>query len=483
MKFTDLNPKREIGAHSLFIELGEFRLLIDGGMSPKDVGFASLPDYTRVPHDSIDLILLTHCHLDHIGSLPCVHRDQPSARVLMTAASSEILPVMLQNSYTVMLKQREEKEIGDYPLFTRSEADAVGEDIFRMHYGRMREFIKNGDRLKVTFYPAGHIMGAACILLEHGGKKYFFTGDILFRGQHTLGGAQIPPMRVDVLIMETTRGTMEHASDFCYELELERLLNSVAETLRSGGSVLLPVFALGRMQEMMALIYEARRQKIIKRRYPIYCSGLGLAIVDVFEKIFRNRGAYDLNYRVQDSLPIPSVRQDMRHNLAPKGAGQFRKRILAELGVRPLQKSRLVPGHDFRSPSLFIMSSGMLVENTPAYQVASCLLPNARNLIAFSGFCDSDTPGGELLTCEPGDMFTFHALNFSAPIRARVERYDLSGHADREDLLNLAKALNPASIVLSHGDMDARQWFQGALTDALPHAKMFNPEPQETYTI
>jgi Cft2 family RNA processing exonuclease len=483
MKFTDLNPKREIGAHSLLVELGAFRLLIDGGMSPKDVGLASLPDYTRIPADSVDLILLTHCHLDHIGSLPCVHRDHPSARVLMTPASSEILPVMLQNSYTVMLKQRDEKGIDDYPLFTRSEVDAVGEDIFHMHYGRTREFVKNGDRLRVTFYPAGHVMGAACILLEHGGKRYFFTGDVLFRNQHTLGGAQIPPMHVDVLVMETTRGTAEHAADFCYERELERLLDAVAATLRGGGSVLLPVFALGRMQEMVTLIHEARRQKILQKRYPIYCSGLGLAIVDVFEKIFRSRGSYGLNYKLQENLSISTLRQDPRHSLAPHSASRFRKRMLGELGVRPLQKTRLKAGHDFRSPSLFIMSSGMLVENTPAYQVAACLLPHERNLIAFTGFCDADTPGGELLTRSRGDNFTFHALDFTAPIRARVERFDLSGHADREDLLCLAKALCPESIVLSHGDGDARLWFLDALADALPQAKLYNPEPQETYEI
>ncbi|MDR0340493.1 MAG: MBL fold metallo-hydrolase [Puniceicoccales bacterium] len=481
MKFTDLNPKREIGAHSLLIELGEFRLLVDGGMSPKDVGLSSLPDYTRIPSDSIDLILLTHCHLDHIGSLPCVHRSQPSARVLMTPASGEILPVMLQNSYTVMLRQRDEKNVEEYPLFSRPEVDAVLGDFFPMHFGRMREFVKNGDRLKITFFPAGHVMGAAAVLLEHRNKKYFFTGDILFRRQHTLNGAQIPSMKVDVLITETTRGLAEHSENFLYEDELARLLESVAKAIKGGGSCLLPVFALGRMQEVIALIYEGRKRGILPSGFPIYCSGLGLAVVDVFEKIMRDRKKYGIDYAAQDPI-APPVRQDLRHKMAPSAdKWGFRKRILSALNVRPLPRNRIKAGVDIRRPSLFIVSSGMLVENTPAYQVAASLLPFSHNLIAFTGYCDPDTPGGHLLALSPGDSFTFAALEFVTAIGAHVEHYDASGHADREDLLYMARAMEPSSVVLSHGDDDARHWFENTLKLALPQARVVNPEPQRTY--
>ncbi|MDR3117347.1 MAG: MBL fold metallo-hydrolase [Puniceicoccales bacterium] len=483
MKFTDLNPKREIGAHSLLVELGEFRLLVDGGMSPKDLGLAALPDYTRIPPNSIDLILVTHCHLDHIGSLPCIHRDQPAARVLMTPASAEILPVMLHNSHTVMLRQRDELEVAEYPLFSRSEVDAIADDLFPMDYGKTREFIKGNDRLRITFFPAGHVMGAASVLIEHRGKKHFFTGDILFRRQHTLEGAQIPAMRVDTLVMETTRGTAEHAPGFTYEGELGELFGAVGATLRRGGSCLLPVFALGRMQEMVTLVMEARRQRILPKNFPIYCSGLGLAVVDVFDRIFRSRRRYGLDFHAPDPITIAAMRQDLSLPLAPKGEPTFRRQILTALGVRPLPFSRLSPGRDFREPSLFITSSGMLVENTPAYQVASCLLPHARNLVAFTGFCDDDTPGGDLLARDRGDSFAFDALDFQTTIGADVRRFDASGHADREDLVEMARQLGPTDIILSHGDMDARAWFLQALPPVLPGARILNPEPQETYAV
>lgn len=483
MKFTDLNPKREIGAHSLLVELGDFKILIDSGISPKDLGRASLPDYTRLATDSIDLILLTHCHLDHIGSLPCVHRNQRRARLLMTPASRDILPVMLRNSYSVMLRQRDELQVKDYPLFTKGDIEAVVSDIFPMHFGQTREFIKGQDRLRVTFYPAGHVMGAACVLIEHRGRTIFFTGDILFRQQMTLNGAHIPSMHVDTLVMETTRGCAERSDSFVHEREVEAMMAVVSSTLKNGGSCLLPVFALGRMQEMLTILHEAQRIKMIPKRFPIYCSGLGLAVVDVFEGIFRNRKNYGLTYNSPSQISIPSARPNLKYRLSPETLHTFRRRILNNLGVRMLRKDRLKPGQDIKTPSVFVMSSGMLSENTPAYQVAAALLAHEHNLIAFSGYCDPDTPGGKLQAMKPGEVFRFESLNYETPIRAKLSHFDLSGHADREHLVELAESLRPKTVILSHGEMEARQWFQKTLQEKMPATKIVNPEPQTSYDI
>jgi Cft2 family RNA processing exonuclease len=401
----------------------------------------------------------------------------------MTPASADILPVMLQNSHSVMLRQRDELDVKEYPLFTRQEVDAVSDDTFIMNYGRTREFVKNGERLKITFYPAGHVMGAASILLEHQDRRYFFTGDILFRRQHTLSGAQIPQMQVDVLVTETTRGQAELPPAFSYEDEILRLLETVARTLHSGGSCLLPVFALGRLQEMVTLIYTARRRKILPRRFPIYCSGLGLAIVDVFEKIYRNRRFYGLDYRAENSVVVPGAELGVEHPMAPRLKSLFRKHFLHDLGVRPLIGRRLKTGLDIRVPSLFVMSSGMLTEHTPAYQIASSLLPYAHNLIAFTGYCDADTPGGKLLAMKHGETFSFDALKFETPINATIQHYDFTGHADREDLVLLAQSLQPKTIVLSHGEQDSRLWFMNAFAQRMPAANVVNPEPQTTYEI
>jgi Cft2 family RNA processing exonuclease len=401
----------------------------------------------------------------------------------MTAASAEILPVMLQNSHSVMLRQREELNVEEYPLFTRQEVDAVSDDTFIMVFGKTREFIKGNDHLKITFYPAGHVMGAASVLLEHQGRRYFFTGDILFRRQHTLSGAQIPTQEVDVLVTETTRGLAELPATFSYEAEVMRLLEAVSDTLQKGGSCLLPVFALGRLQEMVTVIYEARRRKILPRRFPIYCSGLGLAIVDVFEKIYRNRRQYGIDYQPLSPIAVPGSSRDTDYPLAPRDKSLFRRHFLQDLGVRPLIGKYIKPGHDIKVPSLFIMSSGMLAEHTPAYQIASALLPFDHNLIAFTGYCDADTPGGKLLAMQPGEIFPFEALQFNSPIRAAIQRYDITGHADREDLVAFAMQIKARTIVLSHGEEDSRKWFCDEFAKLLPDVAVVNPEPQATYEI
>src|SRR6185295_12809830 len=99
---------------------------------------------------------------------------------------------------------------------------------------------------------------------------------------------------------------------------------------------------------------------------------------------------------------------------------------------------KIIPGHEPQHRGLYIVSSGMLVERTPSYTLASGLLGHARNTIGFVGYCDPDTPGGQLLATKPGEDFLFEAAQVRTKVKARIERFELSGHADREELLEFA---------------------------------------------
>jgi Cft2 family RNA processing exonuclease len=133
--------------------------------------------------------------------------------------------------------------------------------------------------------------------------------------------------------------------------------------------------------------------------------------------------------------------------------------------------------------ALYIISSGMLVERTPSYTLASGLVSNARNTIGFVGFCDPDTPGGKLLAAKTGDTFLFEAANVKAKVKAHVERFELSGHADREELLEFAVQTGARSIVLTHGDPLARAWFAQQLAEKAPQSKVLDPVPLQTYQV
>jgi Cft2 family RNA processing exonuclease len=125
----------------------------------------------------------------------------------------------------------------------------------------------------------------------------------------------------------------------------------------------------------------------------------------------------------------------------------------------------------------------MLVERTPSYALASGLISHARNTIGFVGYSDPQTPGGQLLMCKPGDSFHFEALNIKTKIKAHVEKFELSGHADRDELLQFALQATPRTIVLTHGEKPARAWFQEQLTLKLPDTKVIDPVPLQTYEV
>src|SRR5438067_15683 len=123
MKFINLTRRTEIGANSYYFEAAGQRLVLDSGMHPKEEGEESLPNFRALGDRKLDAIVLSHAHLDHVGTLPVLMRRQPTARIFMTEATAEIGSALLHNSVNVMTRQREELGVVMYPLFTHRETD------------------------------------------------------------------------------------------------------------------------------------------------------------------------------------------------------------------------------------------------------------------------------------------------------------------------------------------------------------------------
>src|ERR1041385_2410495 len=163
MKLTDLNRDGGIGANSLFIQLGDFNVLLDCGLHPKKVGRVATPDLARLRGVTLDLIIITHCHLDHIGSLPVVMREHPDTPVIMTVGSRMLIERMLHNSANVMMRQKEEENIPDYPLFTHDDIDRCSRKLTGLPMGHVKKFRGARDEVEITFHHAGHVAGAAAV--------------------------------------------------------------------------------------------------------------------------------------------------------------------------------------------------------------------------------------------------------------------------------------------------------------------------------
>lgn len=452
MKLIDLNRKQDVGSSCHLIELGPFRLVIDAGLHPKFFGNQSLPYITAIPQGTVDFIILTHCHLDHLGALPVIKRYQPQAPILTSLASSYLVERLLRDSQKVMIKQQEQTGLPELPLYRRLDIDLTEKALMPMDFHRSRTFEKNGESIEITFFPSGHIVGAAAILIKYKHRKIFFSGDVLFENQVTLSGADFPNETFDTLIIETTRGAVDPDTVKARKSENQRLIQTINNTIIRGGSCVIPVFALGRMQEIIGVLDDAKKQGHLIE-CPIFCSGLGLDLVDYCETIAKKTNAIN-----------------------------FRKKMLTNLGIKSLAE-RLDPGEDLKHNGIYLLSSGMLVEYTPSYLAVASALEHHKNSICFVGYCDPDTPGGKLLQSPHGSTFSFPALKYSAKVMATIEKFDLSAHAKRNEIMEFIHKCDPRAIVLTHGDPEAREWFEQELAIQMPNKKVLNPIPLQEYLV
>jgi Cft2 family RNA processing exonuclease len=453
MIFTNLTRANEIGANSYLLDFGDDgRVVLDAGMHPRGEGHAGLPQLDRMPFDSIDAILVSHAHHDHTGALPLLMREQPGARVFMSEPTYFLADPLLHNSVQVMLKQKAEKGIAEYPLFTHRELDQLVRAW--QACGLERPWSLRGypdpvdEPLSFRFHDAGHILGSVGTALHHRGRTIFYTGDVNFTDQTLLRAADFPRRDIDVLITETTRGSQPRPGGFTREGEVERLAQAIEQTFAQGGAVLMPVFAMGKTQELLAQLHFFQRSRRLPET-PIYIGGLGRSFTDIY-----------------DRLAARTRRQHPRLNLLETIAPQ----VMDGRRARDFSPKR---GH------IYLISSGMMTENTLSNIFAQEFLAHERHSIFFVGYCDPDSPAGRLRATPRGKEVTLNNQYGPQPVRCRVEHFDFTAHAQREDLAQYIVETNPRTCVLVHGDTPALEWFQQELAARAPGMRVIVPPPGE----
>src|SRR5213596_690761 len=223
-------------------------------MHPKNTAEAALPHLKAIAGRGIKAVLISHAHQDHIGTLPLAMRRFPNARVFMTEATAEIGSVLLHNSVNVMMRQREEIGERSYPLFTHREADRASERWRwcpvgqRISVAGERAPQREKDALTFEFFEAGHVLGSAGILVRAEGQTVFYSGDVNFDDQTIMQAAIFPEEKVDVLIMECTRGDHAKPANWTRAGEERRLAEAISTAFERQSCVLIPVFALGKTQ-------------------------------------------------------------------------------------------------------------------------------------------------------------------------------------------------------------------------------------------
>lgn len=452
MRITNLNPDSDIGASAWLVELEDHRILLDAGMHPKRDGRAALPLYSLTEGKDVDAIAISHCHHDHVGSLPVAMRHFPTAHVLMTELSYCLAGRVLHNSVNVMLRQREEHGIREYPLFTHDQVEGNEAQFQGFKYNREVEwgsFRKTRAGLAspvLEFFDAGHTLGSAGILVRGKSESLFYTGDVCFHDQTLLKSACFQDLRPDVLIMETTRGNRVTPPGFSRETEIQRLTKAIQSVLTGRGSVLMPAFALGRTQEILAQLSLMMKAGQIPRQ-PIYIGGLGKVFTETYDQ---------KAYLTRRHLPNLALSKELQ---------------LIVLEKDELESIKLGGGR------IFVLTAGMLTECTPAHDLALRMLADQRQAIFFVGYADPGTPGGRLKACGPGQTFILSPSAGEVTRHCDVQEFDLTAHANREALLDFACALSPRAILLGHGEADSRQWFEDQIRAREPQIKVIQPAP------
>ena len=452
MRIINLNPDTSIGATAWFVEMEGHRLLMDAGTHPRLEGRASLPRYDLVKNEELDAIAVSHCHHDHVGSLPVAMRYFPQAHVLMTELSYFLVERVLHNSVNVMKRQRDDLGIKEYPLYSHDEIDEMLPRFQGFKYNREVDWASfhktRAGFLSPTleFYDAGHALGSAGIMVRGRKETLFYTGDVCFHNQTILCGARFEDVKADVLIMETTRGNRQLPPGFSREAEIERLSAAILRVLQRRGSVLIPAFALGRTQEILALLAILMGEGKL-RRQPIHIGGLGRVFTEI----------YDLeSHRTHRQLPNLQLREALN---------------LVVLDQKQVEKMKFAGGR------LFVITAGMMSENTASFNLALRMIGDERHAIFFVGYADPDAPGGRLKASVVGEPFVLDPNAEKVTRRCEVEDFDLTAHANREDLLDLVGKVEPRTVLLSHGEADSLNWFTAQIHTRYPKIKIVQPKP------
>jgi len=452
LKFINLTRRTEIGANSYYLEAAGQRLVLDSGMHPKEEGEESLPNFQALGDRQLDAIVLSHAHLDHVGTLPVLMRRQPNARIFMTEATAEIGSALLHNSVNVMTRQREELGVVMYPLFTHRETDRAT-DQWRSCPWR-QPFTLAGERARregeegitVEFVEAGHVLGAAGVILRAEGRTIFYSGDVNFDDQTVTAAAAFPESGVDVLIIETTRGDSPLPEGFTRAAEERRLAEAIDRVFKAGGCILMPVFALGKTQEALGMIYNFRRQGLLGE-FPVYIGGLSVKMTEIYDR-----------------------RANTTRRLLP------RLQLLEEVEPFVLNGQNI---HDSpaRGGRLYALSSGMMTPKTLSNIFARHVIEDPKHSIFFVGYADPQSPAGLIRAAKPGDLVTLDPDEPPQRLACHIEQFQFSAHASRESIVRYVKQLAPKKIVLVHGDVPAVAWTHAQLAAALPESEVIVPTP------
>lgn len=428
VRLSFLGAAGVVTGSKFLVEHGDHRLLVDCGLYQGERewrrrNWAPFP----VPPDSIDDVVLTHCHLDHCGYVPALVRDGFAGPVWASRGTAALAAIVLRDSGHLQERDAELARDGRYsrhdpplPLYTVADADRAITRFRAVDFGTDTALT---ERAGFGLTRAGHVLGSASIRLHVDEASILFSGD-LGRTAHPLLRPRETPPAARTVVIESTYGDRTHPDPGDHPHAA--LADAIRRTIARGGSVLIPAFAIDRTELVLHALSALRRTGQIPA-VPVYVdSPMALAALDVYrETIMRAEFRPDVEPTMFD-LPLLRTARSSEESMAL---------------------------NDPRSPCLIISSSGMASGGRVVHHLPH-LLPDRRNTVALTGYQARGTRGRALLE----GAREVKVMGRYVPVRAEiVNDEEFSVHADAGELLGWLRELPepPETVYVVHGEPES----------------------------
>ncbi|MHC5115170.1 MAG: MBL fold metallo-hydrolase RNA specificity domain-containing protein [Planctomycetota bacterium] len=446
MRLRFLGANRQVTGSCSVLEAGGHRVMIDCGLFQEREFLDRNWREPVLPPADLDALLLTHAHLDHTGLVPRLVAGGYDRPIIATEPTVDLAAVIMRDSARIQgedaaykkRRHRKEGRRGPHPevaLYSRDDADQAVRQLRGVRFGAPIDVVPG---VRATFHEAGHILGAAIIDLEvtegDTTRRIVFSGDL---GQWNKALVVDPTLlaTADYVVMESTYGDRNHREEGDIADQLERV---VGETVRRGGNVVIPTFAIERAQELLFHFGRLVHEQRIPNVHIFLDSPMAVDVTDLF---LRHRAYLDLE-----------TRQLLTRADAPLRTHNVRL-------VRTARKSKQINTHD--GPCVIMSTNGMCTAGRIKHHLRQNV-ERPESTILFVGYQAHGTLGRILL--EGAERVRIHGRSWN--VRARIAQiHGMSAHADRDDLLRWIGHVNPSPrcVFLNHGEPDA----QASLADAI----------------
>jgi metallo-beta-lactamase family protein len=440
VKLQFLGACRQVTGSRFFMEINGLRLLVDCGLYLEREYLSRNWDLFPVSPSSIDFILLTHVHLDHAGFIPRLVANGFSGKILATSASASLLPIVLLDSAEIQeedaayKKKRHKKEgrKGPYPiipLYTVADAEKSLRQVEGVPYGKT---VPLGPEVSVDFHDAGHILGSSMVRITVGQEKkstrLVFSGDI---GQWDKPLVKDPTIFdfADYIVMESTYGDKNHIDPQDVGTMLEKIILS---TIKAGGNIIIPTFAIERAQELLYHLSQLVRKDLIPYLMIFLDSPMALDVTDVF---LQNLTDLDEETRI----------------LFKDGKSPFRFPGLRF--VRSTHESKAI--NQIRGSCVIMAGSGMCTGGRIKHHLFNNI-SKPESTILFVGYQARGTLGRQISEGKK-EVRIFGEIR---KVRAKIAQiHGFSAHADRSALVGWLNGIKspPRRVFVVHGEAEASQ--------------------------